>query len=150
MALSRLRKQLRRKVVFIALMPLATVAAGIMVAAPAQAAPRNCHGSGWDCYFIDINYQPTGNDWVANFAGGNSYWGNFYSPNLYCSPAYSWNDCASSGQSYMTSTMRLYIDANCSGYVLPFAGGARIPNLGNTAWGNFNDNISSDKVGSTC
>ncbi len=131
----------------IAVAPIVGLAgAGIATATPALAAPLSCN-SGYNCFYIDINYSPSTGDWVANFRGGNSYWGNFWSPNLYCSPPYTWNDCASSGKSQINNNMILYKDANCQGSTLTLYSYEDIPNFG--TWG-FNDITSADKVSGTC
>jgi len=147
MAFRTRAKGLRLKLVLMAVAPVVGMAGvGIATATPALAVPMNCN-SGYNCFYIDINDSPSTGDWVANFQGGNSYWGNFWSPNLYCSPAYSWNDCASSGQGQIGENMILYVNANCGGSTLTVHVGQDIDNFGNSG---FNDVTSSDKVGSTC
>ena len=135
--------------ILIAVTPIVGMAAvGIATAPPAAAVPQDCI-SGYNCFYIDSNYQPSsGTFWVANFQGGNSYWGAFSSLNLYCNPAYTWNDCASSGRGQIGSNMVLYKDSNCRGSTLTIHVRQDIPNFGGSY--NFNDVASSDKVGSTC
>jgi hypothetical protein len=145
----------RRWFALIAIAPIIAGGLALGTSSPALAVTRaTCPGVTWVCFYADINDSPQGsaNDVLA-LSANHSDWAQISDPAHVCGGiiTHTWNDCASSVDGlFRTLTMYAWTNSGCQGMRLNIPPNTDYPDLRSVMGGqDFNDVISSDKVGNS-